>query len=147
MKFTFISDRCTALIDLSNEVNESEVKQIYDKMAHVLANFHRISNVALEQARNKEEKEIINNELFSGIDELQCDLDNAYDEFYLLYNNQYLDNICCHIEVVTPEVAEENDREWLRDSAYTDEDRASYKLCEVMSDYSKLSDKYYFKFM
>ena len=142
-KFTFISDRCTALIELE----PSTAQLIYDKMAHVIANFHRIGEVAREQARNNEEKEIIDNELHRGIDELQCDLDNAYDEFFFLSNNEYLDNILCHIEVVTPQVAEENDREWLRDSHYTNEDRQSYKLGEVMSDYSKLSDKYYFKFM
>lgn len=147
MKFTFISDRCSALIDLSNEVNEDEVKMIYDKMARITDNFGRIREVALEQARNEEEKEIINNELFRAINELQCDLDNAYDEFYFLSNGEYLNNICCHIEVVTPEVAEENDREILKFQDFTDEDRKSYKLGEVMSMYSKLDDKYYFKFM
>lgn len=146
MKFSFISDRDTALVDLVNEVNESKVKQIYDKMASILANLERIEEVAIEQARTETEKVVISQGFFS-VDEVQIDLDNAYDEFYFLSNGEYLNNICCHIEVVTPEVAEENDREWLRDSAYTDEDRASYKLGEVMSDYSKLSDKYYFKFM
>ena len=141
MKHTFISDSCTGLINLEDE----KVLEIYDKMAHITANFQRIQEVALEQARNHEEREIIIKELH--IDEIQVDLDDADDEFYFLYNNEYINNICCHVEVVTPEIAESNDKEWLSDCHYTDEDRASYKLGEVMSDYSKLSEKYYFKFM
>jgi len=142
MKLTFISDRCTALEELDDET----AKLIYNKMAHVIANFSRIIQVAQDQARNDREREVAN-EGWQGIDEIQCDLDNAYDEFYFARNNEYLPNEICHIEVVTPLVAEENDREWLSDRAYTDQDRASYKLGEVMSDYSKLDDKYYFKFM
>ena len=143
MRFTFISD--SSYTTLTN-LEDNKVLEIYDKMAHITANFKRIQEVALEQARNHEEKEIIENELV-GIDEIQVDLDSADDEFYFLYNNVYINNICCHVEVVTPEVAESNDHDWLNDINYTDEQRASYKLGEVMSDYSKLSEKYYFKFM
>ena len=73
------------------------------------------------------------------------DLGNANDEFYLEHENgtEYVT-----MEVVTKEIAEENDREWLRDVHYTDEDRKSYVVGEVMSDYTKLgSTEYYFKFM
>jgi hypothetical protein len=147
MKFTFISDRCTALTDLIDEIDGLEVKLIYDKMAHITNNFDRIREVALEQARNEEEKVVISQNFF-GIDEIQIDLDNAYDEFYFLSNGEYLNNICCHIEVVIPEVAEENDKEWIKGTpSISLEERETYKLGEVLSDYSKLSDKYYFKFM
>ena len=149
MKFSFISDRCTALVDLTNEINEGEVKQIYDKMAHITDNFYRIREVALKQARNEEEKEIIEENFDRRpINELQCDLDNAYDEFFFLSNGEYLNNVCCHIEVVTPEVAESNDMDWIKGTPEIDsEERKTYKLGEVLSDYSKLDDKYYFKFM
>ena len=73
------------------------------------------------------------------------DLENANDEFYLEHENgtEYVT-----VEVVTREVAEENDREFLRDIHYTEEDRDSYVLGEVMSDYTKLGGtEYYFKFM
>ena len=141
MKITFISDSDTFMTSL----NYDELSRIYNKMSHVILHLNKIQEVAKEQAQNQEEiKEA--EELYS-VDEVQCDLDYAYDEFYLLSNDRYLPNSCCHIEVVTPEVAEENDKAWLNDINYTDEDRASYKLGEVLSDYSKLDEKYYFKFM
>ena len=141
MKITFISNSDTFMTSL----NYDESSTIYNRMSHVVLHLNRIQEVAREQARNQEEiKEA--DELYN-VDEVQCDLDNAFDEFYLLSNDKYLPNTCCHIEVVTPEVAEENDKVWLNDINYTDEDRASYRLGEVMSDYSKLDDKYYFKFM
>ena len=141
MKITFISDSDTFMTSL----NYDESSRIYNKMSHVILHLDKIQEVAKEKARNQEEiKEA--EELYS-VDEVQCDLDSAFDEFYFLSNDKYLPNTCCHIEVVTPEVAEENDKTWLNDINYTDEDRASYKLGEVMSDYSKLDEKYYFKFM
>ena len=147
MKFSFISDRDTALVDLVNEVNEGEVRQIYDKMASILANLERIKEVAIEQARTEMEKVVISQNFFSA-DEVQLDLDNAYDEFFFLANGEYLNNVCCHIEVVTPEVAESNDMDWITGTPEIDsEERKTYKLGEVLSDYSKLDDKYYFKFM
>ena len=147
MKFSFISDRDTALVDLVNEVNEGEVRQIYDKMASILANLERIKEVAIEQARTEMEKVVISQNFFS-VDEVQLDLDNAYDEFFFLANGEYLNNACCHIEVVTPEVAESNDMDWITGTPEIDsEERKTYKLGEVLSDYSKLDDKYYFKFM
>ena len=114
-------------------------------MSHVILHLDRIQEVAKEQARNQEE--IKEAEELYNVDEVQCDLDNAFDEFYFLSNDRYLPNSCRRIEVVTPEVAEESDKAWLNDINYTDEDRASYKLGEVMSCYSKLDDTYYFEFM
>ena len=147
MKFSFISDRDTALVDLVNEVNEDEVKQIYDKMASILTNLERIKKVAIKQAKSEMEKVIISQNFFNA-DEVQVDLDNAYDEFFFLSNGEYLNNACCHIEVVTPEVAESNDMDWITGTPEIDsEERKTYKLGEVLSDYSKLDDKYYFKFM
>ena len=82
------------------------------------------------------------------------DVDMAYDEFYLCYNMEkyrpsFLPNSCCHIEVVTKEIAEENDREYLRSSSdFTKEDLANYKVGEILSEYRKLGNsEFYFKFM
>ena len=81
-----------------------------------------------------------------GIDQIVVDFHNATDEFYVEQTNT---NICIHIEVVTKEVAEGNDQDWLRgDNRFSNEEKATYKVGEILSDYRKLADtEYYFKFM
>lgn len=86
------------------------------------------------------------------IDGIVCDLDSAIDEYSFKDDeNEWIQPFS--IEVVTPEIAESNDKEWLNDVNYTDEDRASYVLGEVMSDYTKLpvlsptGVQYYYKLM
>ena len=80
---------------------------------------------------------------------IELDEGNAYDEFYLAYSeNNYLPNSCNNIEVVTKEVAEENDMEYLRMEDYSKEDLENYKVGEVLSDYRKLGNsEYYFRIM
>ena len=142
MKFTFISETCTPLEQLEKEA----VQEIYDRMAHAIKNFDVLEKVALAQARTEEERRAVE-ERFNA-DEIQCDLDSAYDEFYFLLDGKYLDNGFCCIEVVTKEVAESNDMDWITGTpSISLEERKTYKVGEVLSDYSKLDDKYYFKFM
>ena len=81
---------------------------------------------------------------------VKVDTDMAYDEFLLCYNkNKYLPNSCYHVEVVTKEIAEENDMNWITGTPeLSEEDRKNYKVGEILSDYRKLGDSgYYFKFM
>ena len=82
---------------------------------------------------------------------VELDESNAYDEFYLAYSKgKYLPNSCCNVEVVTKEVAEENDMEWLKAGSTfaMEEIKKNYKVGEVLSDYRRLGNsEYYFKFM
>ena len=66
-----------------------------------------------------------------------CFEDCAIDEFDFVDDEGQIIRPFSY-ELVTEEVAISNEREWLSDISYTDEDRASYKLGEVMSDYIKL---------
>lgn len=89
--------------------------------------------------------------LYTCFNQITVDFSNALDEFYL-------ENSCDEegaysgsipLEVVTKEVAEGNDKDWLRgDTMYSDEEKKTYKVGEVLSDYTKLGDtEYYFKFL
>ena len=86
------------------------------------------------------------------IGEIRCYEDCAIDEFDFLDDEGIIIRPYGY-EVVTEEVAVSNDMDWLSDENYTDEDRASYVLGEVMSDYVKLPNlspkgiQYYFKLM
>lgn len=74
--------------------------------------------------------------------QIAVDLDNANDEFYIgRTGGNAMEDI--HLEVVTKEVAESNDRDM---GATSEED---YSLADgVYSYYTKLADtKYYFRFM
>lgn len=142
MKFTFISETCTPL----EQLDIKTAQEIYDKMAHAISGFAKIEDTAFKEAKNEAEREIVKHTFCT--DEIQCDLDNAYDEFYFLLDGECLDNSFCHIEVVTKEVAESNDMDWITGTpSISLEERKTYKVGEVLSDYTKLDDKYYFKFM
>lgn len=78
---------------------------------------------------------------FTNTKEILCDLDSANDEFYF-YENDLENSI--YIEVVTKEIAELNDKDFLRG----EEEQDNYKLGETYSYYTKLADtEYYFRFM
>lgn len=79
-------------------------------------------------------------------DRILVDLDSANDEFYVgrIGSNAQED---IYLEVVTKEVAESNDRDFLSDLSV--EERKQYSLADgVYSYYTKLADtEYYFRFM
>ena len=79
-------------------------------------------------------------------DQILVDLDSANDEFYVgrIGSNAQED---IYLEVVTKEVAESNDRDFLSDLSV--EERKQYSLADgVYSCYTKLADtEYYFRFM
>lgn len=81
-----------------------------------------------------------------GTETIAVDLRSASDEFYLEHENG---TSYAYLEVVTKEIAEENDRELLDYySKNSGEDKASYELGGTLSDYTKLGNTdYYFKFM
>ena len=78
--------------------------------------------------------------------QILCDLDSANDEFYIgrIGSNAQED---IYLEVVTKDIAESNDRDFLSDLSV--EERKQYSLADgVYSYYTKLADtEYYFRFM
>lgn len=122
--------------------NDTERAEALDKM-HAMANFTNLKFIAGEvnKCAEEDEKRDGENRKISAyeVDTILCDEDQAIDEFYLLGNEDLIIGRYGY-ELVTKEVAEANEEEWLRDVAYTDEDRASYKLGEVMSLYLKLPE-------
>ena len=130
----------TGYNDFYGDFNDN-IPNIMDKMLHIHRNLKTIFDKALEQARDEVEKESAKDILY--VQEVMCDMDNAYDEFYLLKENgEFLSNAWCKVEVVTKEVAENNDKDFL-----DAEELEEYELGGNLSYYDKLDDKYYFKFM
>ena len=145
---------------LAEEIKETdislkEVLLIKDKMKSIKKNIDIVKKTAKSNADNsravdstgkslkdREQKEV--REL-DKIGIVELDTSWAMDEFLFRYaDDSILPNSCCSIEVVTKEVAESNDRDMNDLSA---EDWEQYKVGEVFSEYSKLDDRYYFKFM
>lgn len=133
-----------------------EVAQMLDKMKAVANNLIALKDQAFKEAEAtkatldgkplnkrymKEAKEILNTEY------ILVDIDNAYDEFYLMYDeDNFLPNSCCHIEVETEYAAREADMSF--GLGLTDEERYYYKVGEILSNYRILGDsKYYYRFL
>ena len=136
-----------------------ELPLIYEKFKAIKDNMHTIKQVALQNAEQStviledgtptREQEIKDTEALDTVESISLDLDWAYDEFFFKNKaDEPLPSSCSLIEVVTREVAEENDLEYLKvDDRFTKEDIEHYKVGEVLSEYSKLTDKFYFKFL
>lgn len=143
----------------SSNLKEDELLLIKDKMISISKNIDVIKAVAKELARTskaidsngkplkyKEQRAV---KELDKVGIVELDTSWAMDEFIFKYSNDNtLPNFFNCIEVVTPEVAESNDMDWITGTPEISlEGRKTYKLGEVLSDYSKLDDKYYFKFM
>ena len=156
------------LAELQKELEEADRGTKYDRnlLASIVNKMEAIENnipVLYEQAKLEakrteatEDGEPVNEKWSNEAEELfnvgivGVDLHYAVDEFLLRYNdNIVLPNSCSAIEVVTKEVAEENDKCWITGTPeLSEEDRKNYKVGEILSDYRKLGDSgYYFKFM
>ena len=117
------------------------ISDIMEKMYVIEDNLEFLTKTLIEQYPNEKHK-VSKNYSYSQI---LCDLDSANDEFYIgkAGSNPQED---IYLEVVTKEIAEDNDREFLRD--ISEEELKTYKLGEVLSYYTKLADTdYYFRFM
>lgn len=170
MKF-ILTDNDTIRINLHKDYNTlaeeirgtsislKEVLLIKDKMKSIKKNIDTVKKIAKSNAdnsravdsngkslKNREQKEI---KELDKIEIIELDTSWAMDEFLFRYaDDSILPNSCNSIEVVTPEIAESNDMDWISGTPEISlEERKTYKLGEVLSDYSKLDDKYYFKFM
>ena len=134
---------------ITNWVEKPELfGEISLKMYQVKHNIRFILDTLKEQYPNT--PEIIEahdkGEVEPYLERIVVDLSNASDEFYVeSKDGKYI----IPIEVVTKEVAEENDRELLSYySEHLEQDKNDYKLGEVLSDYTRLGKtEYYFKFL
>ena len=156
------------LDELIEELKEADKGATYDRnlLASVVNKMEAIENnlpVLYEQAKLEakrtdatEDGEPVNEKWNKEAEDLfivgsiGVDLHWAIDEFLLRYTDGIiLPNSCCSVEVVTKEVAEENDMCWITGTPeLSEEDRKNYKVGEILSDYRKLGDSgYYFKFM
>lgn len=117
------------------------------KMYAIRDNIRVIYETLAEQYPNEDViKENGIDNLVVRTETIAVDLRSANDEFYLEHENG---TSYAYLEVVTKEVAEENDRELLDYySENSGEDKANYELGGTLSDYTKLGNTdYYFKFM
>lgn len=142
-----------------SDISEDELFLIKDKMISISKNMDVIKAVAKGLARTskaidsngkplkyKEQRAV---KELDKVGIIELDTSWAMDEFLFRYaDDSILPNSCNSIEVVTPEIAESNDMDWITGTPEISlEERKTYKLGEVLSDYSKLDDKYYFRFM
>lgn len=114
------------------------ISEIMEKMYAIEDNLEFLVDTYKKQFPDE-----ITSELFSIIyaDQISIDLCNANDEFYVENGNNNL-----YLEVVTEEVAEMNDHDFLSNKSV--EELKTYKVGETLSYYTKLADTdYYFRFM
>ena len=113
--------------------NEKELSEIFSKMYAIEDNLEFIARTLLKQYPN--------DPALGKIDNIALDLDNSNDEFYLQSD---IFNSSAHLEVVTADIAESNDRDFL-----DDDEQDKYSLEKgILSIYTKLADtNYYFRFM
>lgn len=150
-------DRLEQILENNNYPDLADVVATFkDKMRAIKKNMSVIKAVAIENAQNSiavingvstKKQELKDTNELDKVNVIELDVSWAYDEFVFKIDNEFLPNSCGSIEVVTKKVAEANDKELLQDSYYTDEDRANYKVGEGASQYSKLDDTYYFRFL
>ena len=163
MKF-ILTDNDTIRINLHKDYNTlaeeirgtsislKEVLLIKDKMKSIKKNIDTVKKIAKSNAdnsravdsngkslKNREQKEI---KELDKIEIIELDTSWAMDEFLFRYaDDSILPNSCCSIEVVTKEVAEDNDKDF-------DATEEGYKVGEGLSYYRKLGDSgYYFRFL
>ena len=118
----------------SYSLNSDEVDNILVTMQYLADNY----NVLKNDDKN-DDIQCYNTDL-DNIKSIECDTASAVDEFYIVDSN----NNSISIEVVTAEVAERNDRDFLRD----DEQLNDYKLGKTWSYYTPLNGtEYYYRLL
>lgn len=152
MNFTFTTDYSEKPL-----WNDNERTQAVDKMFAIANNLEYIISVTNKTIQEDRQRGVKGSEYWKDISlyevgDIRCFEDVAIDEFSF-YDDEGMSLTNFSFEVVTEAVAISNDKEWLSDLNYTDEDRQSYVLGECMSDYIKLPNlspkgvQYYFKLM
>lgn len=136
----------------------NQLVEIQDKMKSIRDNFDVVKKQAQWNAENSiamldgkpmKEQELKDVKELGKVEIIELGTDWAIDEFlFKTGEDVILPNTCNSIEVVTKEVAESNDMDWITGTPEISlEERKTYKVGEILSDYTKLDNKYYFKFM
>lgn len=114
----------------SYSLNSDEIDNILVTMQYLADNYNVLKN---------DDIQCYNTDL-DNIKSIECDTASAVDEFYIVDGN----NNSISIEVVTAEVAERNDRDFLRD----DEQLNDYELGKTWSYYTPLNGtEYYYRLL
>ena len=141
----FYGEDSLKLIIRKMEAIENNIPVLYEQ-----AKLEAERSTATEDGEPVNEKYSRDAEDLFIVGKISVDLHMACDEFLLKYSDGLiLPNSCCSVEVVTKDVAEENDMCWITGTPeLSKEDRKNYKVGEILSDYRKLGDsEFYFKFM
>ena len=136
----------------------NQLVEIQDKMKSIRDNFDVVKKQAQWNAENSiamldgkpmKEQELKDVKELDKVEIIELGTDWAIDEFlFKTGEDVILPNTCNSIEVVTKEIAESNDMDWITGTPEISlEERKTYKVGEILSDYTKLDNKYYFKFM
>jgi gamma-glutamylcyclotransferase (GGCT)/AIG2-like uncharacterized protein YtfP len=132
-------DDCTYAINLKNRkypecdiINDNKIyDEIFNKAQALIDNLDELQDFDIEKGSITAD----------GVDRIEIDVQNQLDEFFIYMNEKR--QASESIEVVTKEIAESNDKDWL--SCYGIDD---YRVGEVNSDYKKLGDsEYYYRFL
>ncbi len=120
-------------------VDKKDLSEITNKMQAIALNVKKIF---------KEDLGIVNKNNYNEFN-IEIDLSDQYDEFYITVVEAGEKINLCHLEVVTRDVAISNDKEYLSYlSRVNGGDMSDYEVGGTLSDYKKLGDSiYYYKEM
>lgn len=120
------------VVDNSNSsysLNANEVDNILVTMQYLADNYNVLKNDDIQ----------CYNTNLDDVKSIECDTANAVDEFYIVDGN----NNSVSVEVVTADVAERNDRDFLKD-----EQVEEYELGKIWSYYLPLNGtEYYYRLL
>jgi hypothetical protein len=138
MKYVFETENA-----FCREQDDKTIAEMLKKMYAIEDNLDFLCEEYQRQFPNEVSSTVLN--IFRG-DTILVDMDSANDEFLISKGNTSL-SVC--LEVVTKQIAEDNDHDFLSDVSIQELIENKYKVGDGnYSYYTKLSDTgYYFRFM
>lgn len=119
-------------------IDKNDLSEIVNKMQAIALNIKKIF---------KEDLGIINKNNYNEFN-IEIDLSDQYDEFYITVVEADEKISLCHLEVVTRQIAISNDKELLNFRYTPKEIESDYEVGGTLSNYKKLGDSiYYYKEM
>lgn len=130
---------CTYAINLKDRkypecdiIDDNKIyDDIFDKAQALIDNLDELQDFDIEKGSITASK----------VQHIKLDVQDQWDEFWIIMS--YHPEKAYVVEIVTKEIAVENDKDWLED-----DDPASYELGGEYSMYTKLGDSdYYYRFL
>ena len=136
MKYVFETEN-----HFCREQDDKTIAEMLKKMYAIEDNLDFLCEEYQKQFPNEISSAVLN--VFLG-DTITVDMDSANDEFLIERGDSYV-----HLEVVTKQIAEDNDHDFLSDVSSQELKENNYEVGDGnYSYYTKLSDTdYYFRFM